>query len=321
MLETLQFVRGAVSDRDLVVPVLTHFCVYGGRIQGANGRIAIDSPCPELTFEAVVPADRFLRAVDACRGEPKLKFNEGGKLTIERKPFRAFLPYQPVSLFPQSKPTAGKKVKMQQPLLKALARARAFMSDDAERPWASTVYFSVKDGIAYAAANTMIASVASAPFKQDVQLPTFCIDELLRINREPDCYVNDDTSMTFFWGDHWMRTQKIVADWPLKTAQDHLSTKAKMVALPDNLIASVERLIPFCNDRKFPVIYFRKGGLSTAPGEVQAEINGFDLGEGAFHSDNLLPMLKHSNKMCIGERAAVFAGPESFRGVMSVLKL
>ncbi|MDZ4343969.1 MAG: hypothetical protein U1E51_16235, partial [Candidatus Binatia bacterium] len=92
MLDALKFVRGAVKDSDTVMPVLTHFCIHKGRIQGTNGRISIDSPCPELTFEAVLPADKFLSAIDACKGEPKMRFTDGGKFVVERKPFRGFLP-------------------------------------------------------------------------------------------------------------------------------------------------------------------------------------------------------------------------------------
>lgn len=322
MLTTLQFVRGVVSEVDNVMPVLTHFCVYNGRLQGANGRLAIDSPCPELAFDAVVPADRFLRAVDACRGEPKIKLTDG-KVIVERKPFRATLPRLPIADYPITEVAKGKKTPLQGDLLAHLKTLRPFMSEDAERAWASTLLFDAKSKTIYAASNATIGMVEGAPFKDSIMLPVFCVDELLRIGKEPDQYSQDDNLLTFYWGDQWLCSRKITGEWPIATARDWLAAgkKTKMTDIPETLSSSVEQLVPFCNDRKAPLIYFRKGGISTAPGETQAEINGFDLGEGVFHAANLLPMLKRSRRMAITDRAAMFVGDDSFRGVMSILKI
>lgn len=316
MLETLKFVRGAVSEKD-VVPVLSHFCIYKKRIQGANGRIAIDSPCPDLTFDAVVPADRFLRAIDACAGEPKMRFTEGGKLVVEHKPFRAMLPQLGIDTFPLMEPSAGKAVNLAGPLLPVLRKLRPFMSDDAERPWASTCLLNKNT---FVSNNATIAMMTGSPFKAEIQLPVFGIDELLRIGIEPKQYTTDDVSITFYYDQGWMRVQKITAEWPVATAEQWLAMKPKAVPIPKGLAAAVERILPFCVDPKFPVIYFRKSGISTAPGEVQAEIQGFNLGDAAAHAKNLINMLKASDTIAITEKAMIFTGAGGFKGIMSILR-
>lgn len=316
MLDTLKFVRGAVSEKD-VVPVLTHFCIYKKRIQGANGRVEIDSPCAQLDFEAVVPADRFLRAVDACAGEPTLRFTEGGKLVVERKPFRALLPIQPISAFPLAQPSKGKPATPAKPIFPYLRKLRPFMSDDAERPWASTALFADD---AFVSNNATIAMMTGNPFKHEIQLPVFGVDELLRIGLEPKNYVVDEVSVTFFWDEGWLRVRKISAEWPVKTAQQWMATKVKTDPIPKNLAAAVMRVVPFCNDPKHPIIYLKKKGVSTAPGEVQAEVSGFDLPEAAAHADNLLAMLKPSSHMGATDKAVIFTGPDGFKGIMSILR-
>jgi hypothetical protein len=324
MLDTLRFVRGAVSDStgSGIIPVLTHFCIYDGRIRGADSRVTIDAACPELAgINTVVPAEPFLRGIDACNGEPTFRFTEGGKLVVERKPFRAQLPVRPVADYPLEEPSKGRKFKLDgEALLDKIARLRPFISNDAERPWASTMYFG-KDA-AYAASNAMIAMIPSGIFSKAIQLPIFCVDELLRIERPPAQWSDDDHSVTFTWenGD-WLRAQKITQEWPTATAEGWFKMKERMVAVPEGLLKAVDRIRPFCHDPKRPIIYLTDGGISTAPGEMQAEVAGFKVGTGAFHADNLKTMLGAADKMAISEKAALFSGPQSFRGVMALLKM
>lgn len=325
MLDVLNFVRGAVATGNQIVPVLTHFCIYGNRIQGANGRIHIDSACV-IDFEGVVPAEKFLRAMDACDGHPSFRFTDANKLVIERKPFRAYLPHQSVESFPKAEPTPGERYwskKASHPaLLPTLRALRPFMSDDAERAWASTVLFHRESNTAFATNSAMIAMLTkAAPFHADVQLPIFCVDELLRIGREPLDYAVDSSSITFFWGDQWLKSQLIVAEWPVKTAQEWLAMKAKMLPIPKDLAKLVESIVPFCEDPKFPVIHFSERGITTAPGETQGQIEGVNIGSGAFRADNLAFMLACSDKIAIAEKCGIFSGPDNFKGVMSLLRI
>lgn len=320
MLDTLHFVRGAVSSTDSVLPVLTHFCIYAGRIQGANGRVSIDAPC-DLDFNIITPAEKFLRAVDNCGGEPIMKLTETARLSIKRDGFRALLPTQPLESFPKAEASKGKPRKVAAGLINALKVLRPFIATDAERAWASTAYFDPGSKVAYAATNAMIAMHSCKPFDGPVQLPVFCIDELLRIGKEPESWALDETGITFWWGDSWLKSQLIVAEWPTKTAEQWFQMKAKMVDIPKGLIGQIERLIPFCPDPKFPVIHFDGSMLSTSSGDSEAHTElAVQIGKGAFHADNLRPMLAASNKMAITEKAALFSG-DDFKGVMSLLRV
>lgn len=320
LFNALNFVHGAVSEKD-VVPVLSHFCIYAGRIQGANGRVYIDAPCSDLKIEGAVPADRFLKAVDACQGEPDLKVTDKGRLIVSRDNFRAQLMTQPLDKYPRGNPSAGKKIKLPKGLSTAIRQLRPFISDDAQRPWASTIFFSRKDKAALATNSAMIAMTDALYFITDVQLPVFCADELLRIENDPDSYTLDSNSITFYWDDAWLRSQLIAAEWPVETARDWLKMKAPMTKLPHQIKKQIEALIPFCPDPKYPVIKFAKNRISTLDGDSTAEITGIDLGEAAFHATNLLAMMSSADKIAIAEKAALFTGPNNFRGVMSLLRL
>lgn len=318
MLETLKFVRGVVAERD-TVQALTHFCIYKDHIQGSNGRIHIDAPCPNIGFEAVVPAEQFLRAFDACGGDPKVRFTDSGKLVVEKKPFRAYLPNLALDLYPRADPSTGKKQKPKGPLLPTLRILRPFLGDDADRQWSATMMF--LNGAALASSNAMIATRKCEVFAAAVQLPFYLIDEMLRIGDEPEFYSNDSSSITFFWGKQWLKAQLILSEWPVETARKWLAEKTKMVPIPKDLAGSVARLVPFCPNPKFPVICFDKGRLSTADGDMSAEIAGFDVGEGKFRAENLAPMLACADKIGMVEKAALFTGPDGFKGIMAKLNL
>lgn len=323
MLETLNLVRGAVSDKD-IVSVLTHFYFYDGRVQGTDGRVYIDAPCPEIKQKTVVPAEKFLRAIDACDGEPKIRFTDKGQMVIEKKPFRALLPCQPPENFPFGQPTPGKPRQVVPALMAAIKTLRPFLGADAARTWASTALFDKGSGMAFAANNAMIAIVpAKGIMHETTQIPVFMIDELLRIARPPTGYTIDENSITFFWGDLWLRSQLINAEWPLETAKKWSTAKTEMTAVPKNLIASIQSMIPFCLDPKFPVIFFNKEGIATAPGETRAEIvlPSTMSGVGAFRADNLIPMLKNADRMGITKDAAIFRGPNNFHGIMAALRI
>lgn len=326
MIETLNFVRGAVSSGDAVIPVLTHFCIYAGRIQGANGRLYIDAPLADIKFETVVPAERFLRAIDSCGSNAKLRFTDAGRLVVEKKPFRAMLPTQKLDSFPRGIPSKGERIKLKDAdgLLATLRQLRPFIANDAERAWASTILF--EEGTAYSSTNAMIAMMTCKTFgDRQVQLPVFAVDELLRIGEAPSSYSSDDTGITFYFeekaGSPWLKTQRIAAEWPVETARDWLKREGEYRKIPEHLDAAVEKLLPFCPDPKFPVVHFKGKTISTAKGDTEAEIDGFDLGgEASFHAENLLPMLRHTEEIAITDRAALFKG-KNFKGVLALLRV
>jgi len=306
MIETLQFVRGAVAKKDLI-PVLTHFRIYDGRIQGGNGRLSIDAPCPELAgMDITVPAERFLKAVDACDGEPKLKITDGGKLSITRKKFRALLPLGDPNAFPLGTPD-GKQVAHDGEFLTALRRLRQFVGEDASRPWACGIL--LKDGYAYATNNIIICRTPChwGCLLEPINLPSFAVDELLRINQEPDSIRVTDTAIMFGYGDSWLKTQLFDLNWP--EIDRFFDTKAT-AKVPAKLQDAITKILPFCPDPKFPAIRFGPDGVSTIDGDMMAEVSGIELPEACFRAEPLMMVLDvatHIDFYC-------FPNPSPWRG-------
>lgn len=303
MLETLRLVRGSVSTKDFV-PVLQCFHLYNGRIQGQNGRIAIDAPFPNLG-EFTVPAERFLKAIDACDGEPTIKLTEGGKLSIKRGGFRAALPLAAHDSFPLAKKD-GELLATGGGLLPVLARLRPLVSEDASRPWSTSILF--RDGFAYATNNVILARVPFAWDFQEIALPVYAVDELLRIGQEPTELLLAPEALTFVLGNAWLRAQLINGQWP--DVAGRFEGLEHGAPIPADLLLAIEKVLPFCPDSKFPEIRFSAAGVSTADGDHMAAFDGIALLDGSYRAEVLqtvLAIATHAN-------LAAYPAPIGFAG-------
>ena len=293
MLDALRLVRGSVSDKDLI-PVLTHFHIHDGYIQGTNGRIAIETFSKELKdFNITIPADKFLRAVDACDGEPKLKVTEK-RLTVSKGGFKAMLPLGEHDSFPKEtiengnwQPTSG--------ILKLVRSLMPFISKDASRPWSVSILFS--DGFAYATNNVVMAKI---PFDTDLwkrfAIPAIAVEEISRIGQEPtDIMVTENAVLfKYTWG--WLKSQVMSHEWQDVSAFIP-EVMAGLAGVPDGLLKAVDKILPFCPDPKLPIIQLGVAGVSTADGSQQAEVSGIELPEGRYRAENLKLVLENCDEI------------------------
>ena len=289
MLETLKFVRGAVATKDLI-PVLTHFRISEGRIQGQNGRVCIDAPWDGPDMDVVVDAVKFLRAVDACGGEPKITCKEGW-LSITRGKFRARLATRLMSDYPtvDASTTWPYVVSVGEKTMAALRLLQPFIATDASRPWACSILIS--DGKAYATNNAVLA-VADMPWweSHDVVLPSFMVDELLRIGQAPRDLAWTDQALCARYADgSWLWSKRTDGAWPgtLKQLQEQLAAVEEWHDVPDDLRDALAKLRPFFPDAKWPIVRTGEAGVSTNDGDSSAAISVGALPEAAFRMESL----------------------------------
>lgn len=303
MNNTLRLVRGSVSTKDFV-PVLQCFHFYNGRVQGQNGRIAIDAPFPNLG-DFTVPAERFLKAVDACDDAPTVALTDGGKLSVRKGKFRALLPLGEHSAFPLAT-KEGALLSAGGGFLPMLRKLRPFISDDASRPWSNGIL--LRDGYAYATNNVIMARTPFAWDFGDINLPVYAVDELLRIGEEPAELLLQESALTFVLGDAWLRAQLLTGEWPdVASRMDVLEQGAPV---PDGIAAAIEKILPFCPDPKLPEIVFSKDGISTAEGEHCAAVEGITLPAGRYRAEVLLLVLTVATHMNL----AAYPAPIAFEG-------
>lgn len=325
MLDTLKLVSGAVSTKDLM-PVLTHFCIGGGRIQGANGRVAIDAACPELDgVDLIVPAERFLKAVDACQGEPLLKVNdEHTKLRISRGRFRATVPLLPSDTYPrEGGPEGAKGEPLRSPLLPVLRLLRPFVSDDASRPWSCSIL--LREGYAYATNNVVLARVPIAWNGAELVISSAAADELLRIEKEPREILVQPHCFFALYENSWLRAQLLEGGWPQTLSRlIDMIRKEDLPPLPQGLLDDVALLTPFFPDPRIPVVLTGPEGVSTQDGLHSAAVDSDSGGlpKGAFRLESLSAVLAVATHMDISAypNAVPWYG-EGIEGLLSGIRL
>lgn len=297
MLDALNLVKGAVSERDLV-PALTHLAIDDGHIHGFNGRVHISTPCKELKgFKFTVPMAPFLAAVEACEGDPKILQVEGKNVIfIRRGKFGANMPYGPLENFPLPQASAAKKIKVAN-LLPVLSALRPFIGQDATRAWSASIKFNGSTAIA--TNNVVLVQAMLKTAIPSMALPVFAVEEMLRLGYEPTTVTVKPNAATFHYtGGLWLRTLLIEEPWPDAGA---VLTKAhegaSLAPIPKGLSGAVQQIRPFCPDPKLPLIQLKDGTVSTLQGALSAAIDGFAGGMGVYHADPLTAVLSCALRM------------------------
>jgi hypothetical protein len=191
-------------------------------------------------------------------------------------------------------------------ILPTLRKLRAFVSDDASRPWSNGIL--LRDDYAYATNNVVMARTAFPWSFGDVNLPVYAVDELLRIGQEPTGILQDAEALVFELGDAWLRAQLLTGAWPdVSSRFDELDAGA---AVPEGLLTAIEQVLPFCPDPKLPEIVFSATGVSTTTGEHSAAVEGIELPDGRYRAEVLQLALS------VAERAnfAEYPNPIAFCG-------
>jgi DNA polymerase III sliding clamp (beta) subunit (PCNA family) len=320
MLTAINTVRGAVATKDLI-PILLNISTYDGRLQGGNGRLTIDAPCKELDkFKFVVPCAAFLKAVDACGGEPTITVKDDlSSLTVKKGVFKVTLPCDTSDTFPHQSPEGELLPSFKGSLLEVVKILRPFVSEDASRPWACGIL--LKEGMAFATNNIIVAGVPSPSLPIPLNLPSFLIDELIRLKQEPDTIRANANSITFMFKDgSWLKGSLLTTEWP--DVRRMLPVDVDVV-VPDGLLSAVEQISPFCQDTKQPYILLGSFGIQTSEGAKSAQFNGFSLPEAVFRSEPLINVLRAATNVDFSKYPAPcpFVGKDNLKGLIIGVKL
>lgn len=301
MLTAINFVRGAIAKKDLV-PILTNFHIYKGRIQGYNGSVCIDHPLERTDLDFTVPAKPFIRAFDICDGEPEIKKLENGRIELSKGGFSCRIPLDDCDLFPHTGHPCVFDHAVGQDFIDKLKLIAPFMSDDASRPW--SVSIKIHQGYMYATNNIMVARTKlNLPF-DDVILSGELVAELLRIGDKPLHFTGAGENTFFEYPNGaWIKGQTPAGEWP-ELLPLFTFEKEKLQAIPTGLKKAVEKLEHFAENG---IIRFTEDGV-FAGHEDDASVKGFNLCESAFHVAPLLTMLQ------VAESFDLEATPPAFIG-------
>lgn len=264
MLDSLKFVKGSVSSKDLI-PSLSHFVIEDETIRGFNGIIALGSPIPfELSCKP--KADSLIKAISNCSETIQLSITPAGKLSIKSGKFKAFIECiteETPHIVPEGEPFSinGEE------LLAGIKKLSPFIGTDASRPWCEGILFD--DESAFATNNVILAEYWTGfkiPFS--VNIPKVAIKELIRINEIPkECLVTENSISFLYEGERWLRSQLLSASWP--DVRSLLNQENNFKPIDSSIFEGLSIIKPFAD--KTNKVIFRDDTMSTH----------LDLNEGA----------------------------------------
>jgi len=290
LLKSLKFVQGAVAKKNHV-PVLKHFKISNNRIESCNGVLSLSSPI-DCNLEIQPHAETFVHAVEVCEDITTLHETDTGRLAITSGKFKAYINTSD-SVFPEAQ-LAGKRIEVDG-LLEAMLALRPMIGEDASRPWSHGILF-VKNS-AYATNNIILVEHwLPRPVSRPFGLPSMTVNELLRINEEPESIQINEHIVTFhFSGDRWLSSKLLSINlWPdvrqlLKNPDD-----LELYTIDSSLFETLLKLRPFTADLR--PVWLNDDTVSTASSDKDgARIQTTDCGNmrGTWSLDQLI-LLKGS---------------------------
>lgn len=324
MIEELTKAARIASDRGSL-PIMAAVLVRDSTITAGNGAVSIRVPCPDLggsTF--AVDADRFLAAVKASDGAPKLKLTDGGKLSVTHGKFRALIPLMDADNYPVvDYPESGEPCPRD--FIEQLRRVAPFIATDKARPWATGAMLKGAGSAAIIATNgtTLIRGYLDGALERDAVLPLAGVEALLGIKADPDRIAFTTNACIFYWPDGTVLSIQLLAhQWP--DIEKLLDAPADCPLVPEGLADAIKRVMPFCPNKGQPIIRLTAtGDVCTADGDSSGVVGGFTFEQdSSFIATELLAVLELASRIDLGvyPAAVPFTG-EQVHGVLAGVRL
>lgn len=287
VLETLRFVRGAISTKSLL-PELKHYIIQGGTVCGFNGMIALSSPI-DFDIDCAPLAAPLVQAIGNCGDVTGLGITATGRLSVKSGPFKAYIDCVDIKDIPHQMPM-GEVIEFDgKQMLEAITKLVPFVGNDASRPWTNGIL--LRGQSAFATNNVCLVEYwtgTALPFT--INIPMAAIKEMSRIGSPPTHAQLNSDSITFHYeGGAWLKTSLYETAWP--DLSKILDSPSSPVAVPENLFAAIEHVKPFVE--KDNRIYFRNGAVCTSTrDDIGASYDVAGLIDGGIYNVNMLNLLK-----------------------------
>lgn len=269
LVERLKWVSDAVSSQDLGVGALNGYLLRDNHIHATDGRMVVGTPFPFIG-EALVPTAEFDRVlINRPDGDFSWEF-ESDRLVLKRGRFRGRIKLLPVDSWPYPTGLPDNVAPIPDGLVGGLAALLPFCSENATKPWATTI--AIVEDYLYASNNVVIArcylGTDEGETRQDRLIPRWVAEFVVKRQEGLTSWAMDDRSVTFVWSDgSWMRSSLIVDKFPdvLTVFRTFYDDQQIDVELHDDWRRALLRVGKITGD---PVLRLRETGVYSASGEV-----------------------------------------------------
>jgi len=287
MLDTLKVLNKAVNKNG---GIFAHLCIDDGYVEANNGRISILAAVPELKgITATVPADKFISAVKACKGDTDIKTTDAS-LIVKSGSFSARIPLSK-SDFPRMAYTNGQRVPVPDKFTDTLAIAQSFATSDQFNGvlLRGSKICSIRPEGAIALDGALVPT--------DIVLPIDTVADVVAIKDQPVDMLVSDTHAVISYHSFQLRTALIDRKWP--DADSVLGFDVTTLeAITDATREALTTVVPFIGQDKRVTFT----GEALTGGE--ATVEGIDIEASSFNGEYLSNVFKHADAMQIVTNAA-----------------
>lgn len=289
LIEAVQTVKGAVSEKGLV-EVMTHVHVGEERVTATNGVVTLSAKCKgEHDSGYCVNAKLFQKALDNAGAGAEVKV-DGNDVHIRSATttFKAKMPVLPNDHFPFDLSSIPKRLNKVEDPSERLAALEPFMGEDASRVWATGVLF---NGSHLCATNNV--SIVRSKYTIDCDpfiLPRDAVKELMRL--QPTKFKQEKTRVVFANEKVTLISLLVAGEWP-DIDRFFGADFSEVSELDPDLLQQVRNLIPFCESKNMPIVYFSEGKLHNNAGTGYKS----DIDECAFDANVLGDVLEIAEKI------------------------
>lgn len=218
LLERANWIKDAVSGKDLGLHQLTSFYIHAGFIHASDGRMVVGTPFPaEGIGTVLVPAEPFLKVL---ANRPPGNFEwllEEDRLVLKRGRFKGKVKLLPSEtwMYPLLEQTG---IMLPDGLVDAFRKLLPFVSENATKPWAMCA--AVIGQYLYASNNIVVARAlipGAMTFAGERLLPRWVMEFVCSREEGLEWWAWDDDrhQVLFGWEDgSWMRSSLVMEKFP-----------------------------------------------------------------------------------------------------------
>lgn len=296
-------------------------------IKGGKGQIMLAEGCAEapvgIAGEFVVDPARFLAACNAAGKDADIKQNEKS-VTIKGSGFRFNVRAMPADDYPWQDMTGGSasKVIIGQ-LSAAIAAALPFGGENMLRP--DLLGVTLHNGFVYAADGPCAIRLPAAKIDgMTVDLTPGAAKLIAWRGDDPTDFCQpSDNAITFFYADGAaLRLQRLAVQRPGALFKMLEFDEAGLVPIPTGLSEAISTVAGF-GDGKNRWLRLNKEGITFTTEAGEANYTAGELPEAAVDSQQLIPMLKMTEKWAIepGGKPLRFWSANGTRGMVTQVRI
>lgn len=266
LIAPLRFAAGGVSSK-ATSPELCHFLIKDGRVTGYDGVLTMSAPI-EVGLNLMPRAADMVAAIKAApeNAEIALAKTPAGKLSIKAGKFKAFVNCLPDDYALHVPLPDGIECAGSSELLPAIQAAIPFCADGKGPTWSQGLRF---HGPSVFATNSLvlIEKYHGCNIPHEFIIPVAAAKELLKIKDPISKLQISEHSVTFHFGDKWLRTALVSGKWP-DNVEPMFGMPGERLPAPDGFFEACKTLaaVPVA-DEATPKLYLRDGIISTSPSD------------------------------------------------------